>query len=85
VLGWLHRAGVDIRPEAMGIDWEATATAMRRLAWYVRHADLPYTIADVRPVTDAIVDGIRDRITATFGAWTEEGPATLTGPRGGFV
>jgi glycerol dehydrogenase-like iron-containing ADH family enzyme len=85
VLGWLHRAGVDIRPEAMGIDWEATATAMRRLAWYVRHADLPYTIADVRPVTDAIVDGIRDRITATFGAWTEEGPATLTGPGGGFV
>ena len=25
VLGWLHRAGVDIRPEAMGIDWEAAA------------------------------------------------------------
>ena len=56
MLGWLHRAGVDIRPEAMGIDWEAAATAMRRLAWYVRHADLPYTIADVRPVTDEIVD-----------------------------
>jgi hypothetical protein len=36
---------------------------MRRLAWYVRHADLPYTIADVRPVTDAIVASIRDRIT----------------------
>ena len=75
VLGWLHRAGVDIRPEAMGIDWEAARTAMLRLAWYVRHADQPYTIADARPVTDDIVDGIRDRITATFGAWPEEGPA----------
>ena len=29
-----------------------------------------------------LVDGIRDRITATFGAWPEEGPAA---PRGGFV
>ena len=82
VLGWLRRAGVDIRPEAMGIDWEAAATAMRRLAWYVRHADLEYTIADVRPVTDEIVDAIRDRITATFGVWSEEGP---TSPRGGYV
>jgi glycerol dehydrogenase-like iron-containing ADH family enzyme len=82
VLGWLHRAGVDVRPEAMGIDWEAAGTAMQRLAWYVRHADLPYTIADARPVTDDVVAGIRDRITATFGAWPDEGPAA---PRGGFV
>jgi len=82
VLGWLHRAGVDIRPEALGIDWEAAGTAMQRLAWYVRHADYPYTIADVRPVTDDIVAGIRDRIIATFGAWPEEGPAA---PRGGSV
>ena len=56
-------------------------TAMRRLAWYVRHADLPYTIADARPVTDDVVDDIRDRINATFGAWPAEGPAA---PRGGF-
>ena len=82
VLDWLRRAGVDIRPEAMGTDWDAAGTAMQRLSWYVRHADLPYTIADVRPVTDEIVAGIRDRVTATFGAWTEEGPAA---PRGGFV
>jgi glycerol dehydrogenase-like iron-containing ADH family enzyme len=82
VLDWLHRAGVDIRPEAMGIDWEAAGTAMQRLAWYVRHADLPYTIADARPVTDDVVAGIREGITATFGAWPDEGPAA---PRGGFV
>jgi len=79
VLDWLHRAGVDIRPEAMDIDWETAATAMRRLAWYVRHADLPYTIADARPVTDEIVDAIREGVTAKFGPW-DQGP---TGPRGG--
>jgi glycerol dehydrogenase-like iron-containing ADH family enzyme len=69
VLASLKRAGVDIRPETMGIDWDDVATAMRRLAWYVRHADLEYTIADARPVTDAIVESIRERVYATFGEW----------------
>jgi glycerol-1-phosphate dehydrogenase [NAD(P)+] len=82
VLSWLHRAGVDIRPEAMGIGWDDAATAMRRLAWYVRHADLPFTIADARPVSDDIVEHIRDRIHATFGAWDTQGQQ---GPRGGFI
>jgi glycerol-1-phosphate dehydrogenase [NAD(P)+] len=82
ILSALVRAGVDIRPEAMGIDWDDAATAMRRLAWYVRHADMPYTIADARPVTDDIVDNIRSRIEATFVAWETQGPE---GPRGGFI
>ena len=82
VLSWLRRVELDIRPEAMGIGWEDAATAMRRLAWYVRHADLPYTIADARPVSDDIVDHIRDRIHATFGAWDTQG---RPGPRGGFI
>jgi hypothetical protein len=66
----------------MGIAWEEAATAMRRLAWFVRHADLPYTIADARPVSDDIVEHIRDRIHATFGAWEPQGHE---GPRGGFI
>lgn len=82
ILGALGRAGVDIRPEAMGIAWEDAATAMRRLAWYVRYANLPYTIADARPVGDDVVEHIRDRIQATFGAWESQG---LEGPRGGFI
>lgn len=82
ILSSLRRGGVDIRPEAMGIDWDEAATAMRRLAWYVRHADLPYTIADARPVSDETVEHIRDRIHATFGAWESQGPQ---GPRGGFI
>jgi glycerol-1-phosphate dehydrogenase [NAD(P)+] len=82
VLAALHRVGVDIRPEAMGIDWEDAATAMRRLAWYVRHADLPYTIADARPVSDDLVAQIRDGIQATFGAWETQG---RDGPRGGLI
>jgi len=69
VLSSLSRTGLDIRPEAMGITWDDAATAMRGLARYVRKAGLEYTVADARPVTDAIVDHIRDRVYATFGAW----------------
>lgn len=71
VLSSLRRTGLDIRPEAMGISWDDAATAMRGLARYVRQAGLEYTIADARPVTDAIVDHIRDRVYATFGAWQQ--------------
>jgi len=82
ILSALHRVGVDIRPEAIGIDWDDAATVMRRLAWYVRYADLPYTIADARPVNDEIVEHVRDRIQATFGAWEQAGHE---GPRGGLI
>lgn len=82
VLSWLRRAGVDIRPEAMELDWEDAATAMRRLAWYVRHADLPFTVADARPVTDEIIAQVRDGIHAAFGTGQSQGQE---GPRGGNV
>jgi glycerol-1-phosphate dehydrogenase [NAD(P)+] len=69
ILSALERVGVDIRPEAMGITWEDAATAMRGLARYVRAARLEYTIADARPVTEEIIEEVRDRVYATFGTW----------------
>jgi glycerol-1-phosphate dehydrogenase [NAD(P)+] len=69
ILSALDRVGVDIRPEAMGITWEDAATAMRGLARYVRAAKLEYTIADARPVTEEIIEEVRDRVYATFGTW----------------
>ena len=69
ILSALERVGLDIRPEALGITWDDAATAMRRLAWYVRHADEIYTIADARPVTEDVIEHVRDRVYATFGAW----------------
>jgi glycerol-1-phosphate dehydrogenase [NAD(P)+] len=69
MLETLHRTGVDIRPEAMGVSWEDAAKALRQLAWYVRYADLWFTVADVRPVTDELVERARDRLYATYGEW----------------
>jgi glycerol-1-phosphate dehydrogenase [NAD(P)+] len=71
VLSSLWRTGLDIRPEAMGASWEDASTAMRGLADYVRNAGLEYTIADARPVTDDVVEHIRDRVYATFGGWQQ--------------
>jgi glycerol-1-phosphate dehydrogenase [NAD(P)+] len=71
MLDALARTGVDIRPEAMGITWKEASTAMHRLAWYGRYADLPWTVADVAPATDEVVERIRQGIYRTFGAWPE--------------
>ncbi len=69
ILDALLRAGVDIRPEAMNITWEEAATAMRQLAWYVRYADLWYTVADVRPMTEDLVERIHDGLYGALGEW----------------
>jgi hypothetical protein len=69
ILSALERVGVDVRPEAMGITWDDAATAMRSLSRYAREADLVYTIVDARPVTEEVIEEVRDRIYATFGAW----------------
>jgi glycerol-1-phosphate dehydrogenase [NAD(P)+] len=69
MLATLHRTGVDIRPEAMGVSWDDVATAMRRLGSYVRFAEYWFTVADVRPVTDGLLDRARERLYATFGTW----------------
>ncbi len=65
----LARAGVDIRPEAMGVTWADAEAAMRTLATFVREAGLWHSIADERAVDDAIVDDVRERVHGAYGAW----------------
>jgi len=65
----LRRAGVDIRPEAMGVTWDDAAESMRTLSSYVRDAGLWYTVADARPVTDAHIERVRELVDAAYGPW----------------
>jgi len=69
MLAAIQRVGVDIRPEAMGVTWDDAAEAMRKLGWYVRHAGLWYSVADVKPVTEDFIAYVKDRVYSTFGAW----------------
>jgi glycerol dehydrogenase-like iron-containing ADH family enzyme len=65
----LHRAGVDIRPEAMGVTWDDAEAAMQTLATFVREAGLWHSVADERAVDGAIVDEVRGRVREAYGPW----------------
>jgi len=65
----LHRAGVDIRPEAMGVTWAEAEEAMRTLGTFVREAGLWHSVADERAVDDAIVGEVRERVLEAYGRW----------------
>ena len=67
----LHRAGVDIRPEAMGVSWDDADAAMRTLGAFVREAGLWHSIADERSVDDAIAAEVRDRVVGAYGPWAD--------------
>lgn len=69
MLAAIQRAGVDIRPEAMGVTWDDAAEAMRKMAWYVRYSDLWYSTADARPVTEEFIEKIKGRVISTYGEW----------------
>lgn len=68
----LKRAGVDIRPEAMGVSWDAAEEAMRMLKAHVEEAGLWTSVINVRPVTEQLVGTARKRVTETFGEWQGE-------------
>lgn len=69
VLDALLRAGVDVRPEAMGVNWDDAAEAMRTLASFSRQAGLWYTAIEERPIDDAFVAAIRERIVDAYTGW----------------
>ena len=71
MLAALHRAGVDIRPEAMGVTWADAAEAMKTLGAYVRAAELWFTVADVRPMDDEFAARVRAEVAAVYGEWKE--------------
>jgi glycerol-1-phosphate dehydrogenase [NAD(P)+] len=72
MLAALQRAGVDIRPEAMGVTWDDVGEAMRTLAVYVRTAGLWFSVVDAVPISEAFIDQVRERVTAAYEGWDPE-------------
>jgi len=66
----LARAGVDIRPEAMGVTWDDVGEALRTLPTYVRDAGLWFTVADTMRIGDDHVARVREVVDAAFGPST---------------
>jgi glycerol dehydrogenase-like iron-containing ADH family enzyme len=69
VLDALLRAGVDIRPEAMGVTWTDVEEAARTLPSYVREAELWYTVADARTPDPGVLQRVREGIVGAYGPW----------------
>ncbi len=69
MLAAIHRVGVDIRPEAMGVTWDDVAEALRKLRWYSEQAGLFYTVANDRPITEEFIEHARERIYDVYGPW----------------
>jgi glycerol-1-phosphate dehydrogenase [NAD(P)+] len=67
MLAAIARAGVDIRPAAMGVTWDDAEEAMRTLPSYVREAGLWYSIANASPVPEGVIARVRERVTTVFG------------------
>jgi glycerol dehydrogenase-like iron-containing ADH family enzyme len=70
MLSAIRRAGVDIRPQAMGVTWEDVARTLHGLRSFVEETGLWYTIANEATITDGFIDRIRDGIERTFGPWS---------------
>ncbi len=69
ILELIHRAGVEIRPEAMGITWEDVFAAIKYEKEYVKKAGLWYTVANDFVVDDAFCQKIKDKVIALYGEW----------------
>jgi glycerol-1-phosphate dehydrogenase [NAD(P)+] len=71
MLNAIHRVGVDIRPEAMGITWDDVSHALKNLSSFVRQGGLWYGIAHEAQIDDTFVAQLKETITAKFGEWLE--------------
>lgn len=71
MLDALHRSGVDIRPESMGVTWDDVRDALISLPAFVEEAGLWFTVVNVRAPDDSFVQALRDRVVAAYGPWTD--------------
>jgi glycerol dehydrogenase-like iron-containing ADH family enzyme len=66
MLSAIHKVGVDIRPEAMGISWDDISHALKNLSGFVREAGLWYGISHEAQIDDAFVEQVKDNILSIY-------------------
>ncbi len=70
ILGALHRVGVDIRPEAMGVGWTDVEEAVETLPSFIEDSGLWFTAASSGPIPDDLLDRARHGIAEKYGDWS---------------
>ncbi len=69
ILDIIHRAGVEIRPEGMGITWDDVFAAIKYEKEFLESHGYWYTIVNDFQVTDEFCQMIKDKILAKYGEW----------------
>lgn len=69
ILDLIHRAGVEIRPEGMGLTWDDVFAALKFEREYVVQSGRWYTVANDFVVDDDFCHSIRDKVIAKYGEW----------------
>ena len=70
MLDAIVRAGVDIRPEAMGITWDDVTHALVNMRSFVREAGLWYGIFHEAEIDDAFAEHVRAKVEAAYAGVT---------------
>ncbi|MCY3977263.1 MAG: iron-containing alcohol dehydrogenase [Chloroflexi bacterium] len=66
MLAAIVRAGVDIRPEAMGIGWDDVTHALLNMRQFVRQAGLWYGIFHEAEIDETFAARVRDNVEAAY-------------------
>ena len=69
ILDIIHRAGVEIRPEGMGITWDDVFAAIKYEKEFLESNDYWYTVVNDFQVTDEFCRMIKYKILAKYGEW----------------
>lgn len=69
ILDIIHRAGVEIRPEGMGITWDDVYAAIRHEKEFLESHGYWYTVVNDFQVTDEFCQMVHDKIIAKYGQW----------------
>jgi len=69
MLDLIHRAGVDIRPEAMGLTWNDVFAALKFEKEFVIQDGKWYTVANDFDVDDAFCNKVKELVTTKYANW----------------
>lgn len=72
LLAAIHRVGVDIRPESMGLSWAEVKSTLLNLKSFVHQAGFWYSIAHETDITPDWVTELHARVTEHYGPWQGE-------------
>ena len=69
ILDVIHRAGVEIRPEGMGLTWDEVFDAIRYEKEFLPANGYWYTVINDFEVTDEFLQRIKNKVIAKYGEW----------------